>query len=344
MPVDVRRAAPERGAVLIAALALTATAQAAESTEPASSAAAAPSVTLEWSGPGPEDNCLGRDRLENAVDDYLGRPAFSVPPADTTLQVRIKSRGEQGYRALITLRETATGRVLGERELVSKLQLCSGLDEALELTVALMVDSDWAGAAEPSPAPEESPSSPVETPEAPAPKSRRPWQFGIEGVALAGFGALPHPGAGAEVALTAAPIPWFMMRLHGRGFLPSSASAGSAEVEMTLLAAGLALCPRAVPDSSWAVAVCAGFESGLLLSAPSGLEGGHDETRGWFGGSFGARAELRLSQRFGLLGEGFAIVPIRPERYVIDLDDEREVVFQMDSPFWVVGLGFTASF
>jgi hypothetical protein len=314
--------------VLIATLALTGAAQAGESTEPGASASAAPSVALEWSGPGSDDNCLGRDRLEDAVDDYLGRPAFSVPPADTTLQVRVESRGEQGYRALITLKESATGRVLGERELVNKLQLCSGLDEALKLTVALMVDSDWAGAAEPPPPPpEEPPPLPVETPEAPAPEPRRPWQFGVEGVALATFGALPHPSAGAELALTAAPIPWFMMRLHGRAFLPSSASAGSAEIAMTLLSAGFALCPRAVPDSSWAVAACAGFESGLLLSAPSGLEGGHDHTRGWFGGSFGARAELHLSQRFGLLGEGTAVVPIRPERYVVDLDDEREVVF-----------------
>jgi hypothetical protein len=233
---------------------------------------------------------------------------------------------------------------LGERELVSKLQLCSGLDEALKLAVALMLDSEWAGPAEPPPARAEPPTPPDEAPPPRAPEARRPWRFGVEGLALAGFGALPHPSAGAELALTAAPIPWLVMRIHARAFLPSSASAGSAEVEMTLFSAGFSLCPTATPDPSFSLAACAGVETGVLWSTPRGLEGGRDRSRGWFGGSLGARAQVRLSERWGLLGEVSAVAPYRPERFVFDLDSERLLLFQMDSPFWVIGLGGTASF
>lgn len=339
MPALVRRALRRAGVLTISILAITASALA----QPRSSSAAKPSVALEWLGPGPEDTCLGRDRLADAVEDYLGRPAFAVEGGETTLSVRVESRGPQGYRALLLLRETATGRVLGDRELATPLKLCSGLDDALTLTVALMVDDDWSGAAEPAAAPPE-PAPPSEPKPAPPPKPSKPWDFGAEALALVSVGALPNTAVGAELAFVALPVSWLALRAHARAFLPNSLSTGSAELEMTLFGAGVALCPTATLSASWSLAGCLGGEGGLLFANPRGFEASQNDTSSWFGLSGAAQLKLRASRHFGLVAEAQVVAPFQPERFVADLDDERELLFQMDTPFWVFGLGGAAWF
>jgi hypothetical protein len=340
MPADVRRALRRAGVITISALAIT---RAAGAQQLPASPAASPTVALEWLGPGPEDTCLGRDRLANAVEDYLGRPAFAVEGGETTLSVRVESRGQQGYRALLLLRETATGRVLGNRELTTPLQLCSGLDDALTLTVALMVDDDWSGAAEASAAPPE-PTPPAEVSPPPPPKPSKPWGFGVEALVLVGMGALPKTAAGAELGFVALPVSWLALRAHARGFLPSSLSAGSAELEMTLFGAGASLCPTATLGAGWSLAGCVGGEGGLLFANPRGFEASQEHTSSWFGAAFAGRLQFRPGRHFGLVGQAELVAPFKPERFVADLDDERELLFQMDTPFWVFGLGGAAWF
>src|SRR5689334_24803878 len=78
----------------------------------APASAPAPTIALSWSAPEGAVGCLGAEGLARAVNEYLGRDAFSPSPAELTLEVRVERRPERGWRALLQI-EDLTGAVLG---------------------------------------------------------------------------------------------------------------------------------------------------------------------------------------------------------------------------------------
>jgi hypothetical protein len=322
-----------------------------------STAAAAPSVELEWSGPGPEADCLGADRLVDAVDDYLGRSAFGVPPAEIALHVRVE-RTAQGWRALVQLAETASSRVLGERELVTRDPRCASLDEPLKLAVALLVDDEIAASPEKeSPDPRQSanaaeserlddPGSDADTDAETAPPSanREPLRVFADVTLLAQSGLLPGALPGAEVGLGILPASWLLLRVHAGGFAPRSVAAGTEEVRFALAYAGAALCPILHVDERWSFAVCAGGRFGALFANAGDLALGRDRRRQMLAASLGLRPSWQLTKRFSLFGNVEAVLPYHPERFMYDLDGERRVLFELESPAWLAGLGGAVTF
>ena len=168
---------------------------------------AAPSLLLEWSGPGPELDCLGEEGLKAAVNDYLGRDAFGAS-ADLVLRVSVDRLPDRRFHAVLEVLD-ATERVLGKREITSPTELCSSFDDRLVLAVALLADE---GPEPPAPAPvpaapraeepvRSAPGGEPERPEPPpeAPTPRRALEFGAEAALVVESGLLPavRPGVSA---------------------------------------------------------------------------------------------------------------------------------------------------
>lgn len=93
------------------------------------------------------DGCASVGELESAVERLLGREAIASQGADLDVDVHIQ-RAESG-EWIATVVGSAVEGASGERILRAPGGDCRGLDEALALVVALMVDPDAVAAAEP---------------------------------------------------------------------------------------------------------------------------------------------------------------------------------------------------
>lgn len=310
-------------------------------------------MELTWSGPGVEHACIGGEGLTRAVNEYLGRHAISSPPAELALHVRVE-RLAKGWRALIRLQDRETGESLGERELTSEGPLCSGLDEALKLSVALLVDDELAevGAARTAPPkpelvpepPREEPDDEIEPNEEPDPFEPPPWRFALDASLVVEHGVLPSLATGLDLGFEAAPADWLALRAHAVGFVPQTRSVGMAEAQASLLQAGIALCPRSELQQGWTVQGCFGIDAGRLGVDRTGFTSGRDVTRRLLMASAGVRLALRLSPHVGVTSQFTALFPARQDRFVVEIDGASHELFQVAQVAWVAGLGVSYTF
>ena len=321
-------------------------AQATPSTaSPAANAAPdAPTVALSWSGPEAKFDCLGGERLASAVDEYLGREAFSASPADLTLRVQVERRPDRAWRALLRIVDF-TGAVVGERELVSESTLCSSLDEPLKLAVALMVDSELVASAEPEPEPPPEPPEPIEPePVEPEPPST-PWVVSGDASVLIQSGLLPSVSPGLELGLELRPSSWVLLRANGAGFLPGQVSLGGpAQAKISIAYGQLTICPQTALGARFRLSGCAGVAAGTLFAKTSQLQEARSTQRRFLAASLGARASAQLSERWSIVAQVGGVLPYRPERFVYELNGQRREFFRMSSPSLVAGIGCSVMF
>jgi hypothetical protein len=310
-----------------------------------------PALLLEWSGPGPELDCLGEQGLTRAVNDYLGRDAFE-PPAELVLHVNVERLPDRHFRAVLAV-AAATGRTLGTRELTSSSELCSSLDERLILTVALLAD---AGPEAPEPpattreqvpvmaAPgrddtEDLPTVPVEPPARAA-----PWGFAVEAALVVEGGLLPSARPGLSLGLQVQPSSWLAARVGGLAFLPASQAVAGASVRFSLFAGTAELCAGELHPWRFQAAVCAGALYAGLGTVTHGAAGGHDRTRGQLAGLLGAHLGEPLSRRITLVGDAGGVFPDRPERFLVQLNSAPHELFQLSKPSVLASLGAAVTF
>jgi hypothetical protein len=318
--------------------------------QPELESAAGPSLLLEWSGPGPELDCLGEDRLKHAVNDYLGRDAFE-PPAELVVRVTLERLPARHFHARIEVADTA-GHTLGTREITSSSELCSSLDERLTLALALI--------AEPAPEAPPAPPSRAETPVTTEPerdeveagpavrhephRSARDALLATEAAAVVEGGLLPRARPGLRLGLRIQASPWLVMRAGGLAFLPASKDVAGASARFSVFAATAELCGGKLDASRFQAALCAGALYAGLAVAPHRLDGGHDRLRGLLAGSLGVHVAQPLSRRFSLVGEVAGVFPVRPERFVVQVNSEPEKLFQVSKPAFLASLGAAVTF
>lgn len=315
------------------------------------SSADAPSVELEWVGPGTEAVCLGAAGLTAAVNSYLGRAAISEPPGERRVLVEVERRAT-AWRARIELIDAQTNTSLGEREIVVEGPLCSSLDEPLKLSVALLVDSDLVvapvanetpRAATPEPEPE--PPAPPRPPEdAPPLFASRPWRFSWDASLLLLDQVLPALAPGAEVGLEAWASDSVSLRAHGAAFVPQAneLSAG-VRYQATVAYGGLGICPGGELAPKWRLSGCFGFEAGGVWVTRSGFTGGKDVTRRVLAGSLGTRFTYQLGTKLALGAQFSLLLPVQQERFTADVDGKRQELFAISPACWVAGLGLASS-
>lgn len=316
----------------------------------AAAASDTPSVELTWTGPGPEVTCLGGERLVKLVNAYLGRAAITSPPGERAIAVLVERRAE-GWRALIQLRDQREGLVLGERELATKGPLCSGLDEPLQIAVALLVDSELAQPPEPAPTQVQAPlPTPPPEPEAAVEPSdetaadpsavSEPWRFALLGSLLLERGLLPAWGAGLSLSFEAAPTSWLGLRLHAAGFLPQRRELTTeAATTASTFYGGLAVCPKSALTAQLTLVGCLGVHAGQVLVALDGFSTGHSGRRLLLMGSLAPQLELKLGSSFALLAEARGSFTARQQRFSFELDGNRQELFSISPVVWSLGVG-----
>ncbi len=310
----------------------------------------APTIELEWTGPGKEAVCLGGPGLTADVNEYLGRAAISEPPGELRVRVEVE-RLPNAWRARIELSDQRTNTPLGEREIVAEGALCSVLDEPLKLSVALLVDSDLSQAQgdaarsappPPPPEPEPAPEPPPPVDEEPPPLSEsHPWRFSLDASLLALGQLLPATAFGGELGFEAAPTSWLSLRAHGAGFLPQTREVANARYRASILYAGLALCPGGELASGWSALACFGVEAGRVSVAREGFAGGKNAARRWLAASLGVRLVRELGPRLSLAAQVSALFPARQDRFWADVDGKTQELFDVSAFGWVAGLGIS---
>jgi hypothetical protein len=330
--------AARRGAALGLALFSWASASASQP-EPRASA----TLGLSWSGESEETGCLGATALSRAVEAYLERPIFSSRNPEIRLDVRAEPAPPNGYRSIITIVRTDSGEVLGTRELTVEGKSCSSLNEPLKLVVALMVDGE-PGTLATRRKPKAAPPPDAGAPKAPPPEAA-PLALRAELAVLAQAVLLPRPGPGLAFAFGWDFSRFVAARAELGAFLPTAAQvAAPASADVSLLYAGLGVCPGFDVDARLRLEACA-----LGLVASSGVTTrGMDENRRssstMFGASLGLHGSTRLAENVGatasLRGLAFPSSP----RFVYRLDGTERELFRPGPLAAVASLGLSVRF
>lgn len=322
--------------------------------QPLPESAPGPALAVEWSGPGPELDCLGEEGLKRSVNDYLGRDAFEAP-AELVLHVNVERLPDRHFRATLEVSDTS-GRALGTREITSSTELCASLDERLVLAVALLADT---GPEAPEPAPVSQPQArtPVvtgsddqdETDELPtvpheAPAGARRWSFAAEAAVVVEGGLLPAARPGLSLGLRIQPASWLLARAGAFAFLPASKELAGASVRFSLLGGMAELCAGELQARHFQRAICAGALYGGLGTATHGVAAGRAGTRAELGALFGLHAAEPLGRRWLLIVDGTVVFPDRPDRFLVQVNSEPRKLFQTSKPSVLASFGAAVTF
>lgn len=239
-------------------------------------AIANPSAKLVFVRGDGAERCPDEPELRRAVAARLGYDPFF--PAATKTVVTEVDRTEQGFRG--KLRIVADGKVVGQRELVTRGDDCHQLLLALALAVSIALDDldaiepapttpDEPVPSEPAPPPAVSPPSPPRAAR-PVPPSARPRPPSLLGSVSLGptlaLGTAPAPAFGASLA-SEIRIGWFGARLDARAELPASTELQPrGTVSTQTFGATLSGCMHPA-----IVFFCLGAGGGALLSRSSGI-------------------------------------------------------------------------
>lgn len=297
------------------------------------------SASLTVSRDAPSASCLSPEALERAVEERLGRDVFRPSGADIAVSVEFSRQSEE-FVAVITLRD-ANGRAYGVREIQSPARHCSALDDSVPLVVALLVDAPPEPPEPPEPEPARAPlgeaAPPPKPPKPPRPvrlslprathAPREPVRWELNLAAVGSLGLLPNLGAGIELGF-GADIP-SVTRLRGfvSGFLPNREQRTSAAsgVELTLLRAGLELCPIQSASDGFVAVACVGQVISRMQAEGFGFNENENGARLNFGIRAGAAAMLRVSGGFHWRA-GLAVeVPLQRTNYAFRAADGQSV-------------------
>jgi hypothetical protein len=266
--------------------------------------AATATSALSWVELPGAEACGGAIALSRRVEDHLGRHAL-VPPSQAALS--IEGRVEHGnsppfWRAFIVLRDES-GAVRGSREIESLQSDCSELRESVALAIALMVDPDAMIRAPPPivagvPAPLVAMLPAARAASVPVPASAddrgstrgggsatagaaiHPWTAEADAQMGLAYGLLPSPAFGLGVGVTLRPPGFWRVRVSGAAFWPQRLAAeGTGSTRLTMVDAGLAVCPLALNDGRrLSLELCGGAFLGSLGADGTGFGASHSAT------------------------------------------------------------------
>jgi hypothetical protein len=249
--------------------------------------------------------CVTVEELSFRVERALGQPLAQAAPLE--LIVSAVHREPSGFSARVEISEAGVPDGAGLRSVSATS--CEELLDTLALALALAIGSRSDRAA---PSPNDAPGAvvlplavgvvpPAKAQDAPVPPddgSRAP-SFGVRGELVLDTGSLPRGGAG--VALGAG-LAWPSVELQLLGtFLPRRESRidvtdpQSPGVEMGLVAGSLSGCvPLAASSSAVDVALCAGWELGMLSGQGTRVDDSHHQRALWSAARIDLEAGWRI--------------------------------------------------
>lgn len=275
-------------------------------------------------GPGAEA-CLSTPQLERSVERRLKRKVFVDPERAGLRFVVSFSKHADELRARIEV-SSIDGTPRGARLLVTSSH-CSALDDALALSVALLVDQP------PDPEP---PSDPPVLPEGAAPAvaktapaaprpiaipaeviaPREPWHA-FAGLSAAGvWGVVPDVTPGIALHFTLVPRYFLPTTFTGEAFRVARAERDAASgARFRLIRAGIAVCPALLQHPERSVSLCFGQKLGWLLVEGYGFDHDARERRLSYALTAGVEGHQRLFFPFSIRGYLGAEVPVMRDQF-----------------------------
>ncbi|HSQ64678.1 MAG TPA: hypothetical protein VLM85_15750 [Polyangiaceae bacterium] len=266
-------------------------------------------------GEGSAQGCLPVERLVEAVNRTLRREGLvaatsTSSPLDGTLSLRF-TRAEQGNRWTATLSvETARGEPAGVREISRVTESCNGLDSAVVLVAALLVDSQRP--IEPRPIPVDA--EPAAALARPAQRRGPTFETGLGGTVTAG----PLP------ALTGALTGWGRIAagrwLAGEIGATWFARAGVAGSPGGIFGGGwfsAGWCPTLVASGRGALVGCARGGLGVAEGVGTGVDVPLRATLTYGLVGLAARTRVTLLGPLGLTIEAAGYVPLGGQSFFV---------------------------
>lgn len=281
-------------------------------------------VALSWSAP---TGCPSQTQVSEGIERLLGaRPQAQHAKAD----IAVSKLGAR-WQAVVRVDVSETSRV---RTLDA--DACTALAKAAELLVALTLDPEALRPAEPAIEPV-SPSSAVSTPSEPAPPAtakpsvrlrplpaqpdrRQPspegprWQLSVAAATAAGFGVLPDPTLGIELAVGAR-RGVAAAEAFGQWNLPSNEHYQAASAIGADFASG-AFGARGCAELLWQFAPCVEGSWSVVQAAGVGASSNREVTHLSPRAGVGLRWTRALAASWHLRVDGWARAPLMgPIRY-----------------------------
>jgi hypothetical protein len=289
----------------------------------AATAAAEPLATLEVERGSGAEECPDAPALARRVGEL--EPSASIAtdasePAKLRLRVRLERHPEH-WRAQIQV----SGARTGERTLTDSGAQCSGLGEAVALTIAMLLQVDAQAEPEPAPVVAE-PSPPPKTPPAAAPRrasrAAGPPALGLElslGPAMTA-GVLERIGVAVLGEVELGVTRSFHVGLGGLWALPQTIEHGEGQVEVSLLALTLSACLDLFGEKAAVeLAACAIQAGGELRGTGHGYSAYTDSAgRPWLAFGGGARARGNIVGPLGYLLGLSLLVPLSEQRFAVE--------------------------
>lgn len=280
--------------------------------------------SLNWVRTEGAEACIAPKQLAESVEKVLGRSTFvSTSDAEVAVEGRVERAGP-GWKAVLRVSD-ASGRVIGSREIEAPAETCRAMDESLAFVIAVMIDPD----AERRPKP-------------PPPKPPSRWQLHVAAGADIGVGMLPSLAVGPSLRARIGSQVW-AVEIAGTYFLPQEASVttsrGLASIDLALMQAGVAFCPRIVLDEPFAVVACAGVDGGSLRVKGSGFTVGSDSTDAIVFARASVRGEWHPTSLFFGAVELRGDVPFSREDYAYtEADGTSLSLFRMSPVTGILGV------
>lgn len=308
-------------------------------------------AALSWHRLPGGESCSDAPVLERAVESRLGRKVF-VPraTADVVVVARIgPARRGTGWVVDLEL-DTASGQVIGTRELSTADRSCSALDPSVALVVALMVDIPKSDLPKPARQPL-SPPQPLPRPEKPTPirlpvETRRAWRVHVEAAASAAVGLLPGVVGGASLGWGLKPPGFFLVELDASLYPKADTTADGLGSRFLFASAGLDLCPLEVGRSGPRLWGCLSQRVGVVTSDGFGFsEENLRQSRAFYSAGLRLRGALKLDGPLELVGSIGAEVPVTRNRFsYLDGTGRHHQLFRMAPIFGSAELGLGLSF
>lgn len=304
-------------------------------------------ATLDWHRLPGGQSCSDAATLERAVESRLGRKVF-VPrgAADVVVVARIgPARRGAGWVIDLELR-TASGQVIGTRELTSAAPSCSALDPSVALVVALMVDIPKSDVPAPAPAPKRA----VPRPEKPTPirlpvEPARAWRVHVELAASGAVGVLPGAIAGVSLGWGLDPPGLFLIELDASLYPKADVAQNGAGSRFSLASAELDLCPLEVGRSQPWLWGCVSQRLGEISGEGFGFSENLRQSRAFYSAGLRARAAVELAGPLKLVGSVGGEVPVTRDRFIYrDATGRTVELFRMAPIFGSAELGLGLSF
>ncbi len=272
--------------------------------------AATPHIpVIEVTHDGSAQDCPDTGGMVSRVNGVTGQASVRAAggvPAKLTLRVTLSASGA-GYTAEIVAQGSRSGR----RRIADIGADCGGLAEALAVTLAIIVDDEKAR-------PADGPATAVLPLKRTAPTALpKPVPSTHLHVGLAGSVGLLEPAAAGFAAGGMLDFGPALVGVNGFYLPRRSSSLGGGEVEVSLLAAGVSGCWKALAEPAL-VAICGQLHVGQLAGEAFGFSRNDSESRPWIAPGLGASGFLPLGDAIELFTALQLFLPLREEKFSID--------------------------